>query len=95
MLRRVLVDYDGHTIYQVYIKDKKKVIKAKDICIFKDYKIKIFIGLPDYNDKLIFQSFLSKNNDKRSKELSNTYTKRQKIISTKRKQISEIDAYIG
>lgn len=34
-LRGVLVGYDGHTIYRVYIKDQQKVIRVKDLRIFE------------------------------------------------------------
>lgn len=54
-LKGVLVGYNSHTIYPVYIKDQKKVIQVKNICIFKDYKTKVSTNLPDYNkDKPMF-----------------------------------------
>lgn len=89
-LKKVLVGYDGHTIYQVQIKNQKKVIRVKDLCIFKDYKIKTSIKLPDYNnDKPTFQGFFSKNNDKKGLEkLSSTYVKSQKVENTKEKQLT-------
>lgn len=46
-LKGTLVGYDGHTIYSVHLKDQKKVIQVKDLCIFEDYKYKLFIELPN------------------------------------------------
>lgn len=69
----MLIGYDGHTIYYVYIKDQKKIIKIKDFYIFNNFKIKVSIELFDYNNELIFQGIFYKNNNKRLKELSNIY----------------------
>lgn len=54
VLKRVLIGYNGHTIYRVHIKDQKKVIWVKNLCIFKDYKIKTSIVLPNYNERSTF-----------------------------------------
>ena len=54
-MKKVLVVYNGHTIYQVYIKDQKKVIWVKNLWIFEDYKVKVLTKLSNYNkDKPMF-----------------------------------------
>ena len=40
-LKGTLVGYNGHTIYQVHIKEQNKVIKVKDLRIFEDYESKL------------------------------------------------------
>ncbi len=56
--------YDGHTIYRVYLKDQKKVIRVKDLRIFQDYVTKSSTRLADYNKgNPTFQGFLLANND--------------------------------
>lgn len=86
-LRKVLVGYDSHTIYPVYIKDQQKVIRVKDLRIFEDYEMKTSTKLPDYNNnKPTFQGFLTENNDETSEELSSTCVEGQKVISTKEMQ---------
>lgn len=95
-LKGVLVGYDDHTIYWVYIKNQKKVIKVKDLCIFEDYETKTSTELPDYNNnRLTFQGFLSEDNDEeRSKKLLSTCVKSQKIGNTERKQLT-FDTCVG
>lgn len=34
-LKETLVAYNGHTIYQVYLKNQKKIIRVKDLCVLK------------------------------------------------------------
>ena len=70
-LKRILMGYDGHTIYWVYLKDQKKVIWVKDLRIFEDYKSKLSTEFLDYNkDTPIFQGFLlANNNNKQLKDL--------------------------
>ena len=46
-LKRTLVGYDSHTINQLDLKDHKKVIWVKNLCIFEDYKSKLSTKLPD------------------------------------------------
>ena len=89
ILKRVLLGYDGHTIYWVYIKNQNKIIRVKDLCILEDYKTKMSIELPNYNDdRPTFYSFFSKDNDeKRSEKLLSTYIESQKIGNTERKQL--------
>ena len=53
-LKGVLVGYDGHTIYRVYIKDQKKVIRVKGLRIFEDYETKTSTDLPDYDERPTF-----------------------------------------
>ena len=63
-LKKILVGYDGHTIYRVYLKDQKKVIQVKNLRIFKDYKSKFSTELPDYSKGTPkFQGFLLADND--------------------------------
>ena len=74
-LKRTLVGYDGHTIYQVHLKDQKKFIWMKDLCIFEDYKSKFSTELPDYSkDTPTFQGFLlADNDDEQLEDLLLTY----------------------
>lgn len=70
-LRDQLVGFNGHTIYCVYIKEQKQVIRVKDLRIFEDTEIKQHTVLLNYKDgKPAFQGFLLANNDE--KETSNT-----------------------
>ncbi len=63
-MKRTLVDFDGHTIYRVHIKDQKRVIRVKDLRIFEDYKAKKSTKLPNYSESLTtFQGFLHTDND--------------------------------
>lgn len=85
----MLVSYNGHTIYQVYVKNQnqKKVIKVKNLYIFEDYKTKTSTELSDYNDnKPIFQCFFSKDNNEESEKLLCTCAKSQKVTNIKGKQ---------
>ena len=68
-LKGTLVEYDGHTIYRVHLKDQKKVILVKDLQIFQDYENKLSTELLDYSkDTPIFQDFfLADNNDEHLK----------------------------
>lgn len=87
-LKRVLVSYNGHTIYQVHIKDWNKVIQVKDFWIFEDYKTKALTKLLDYDEnKLLFQGFSFKENDeeKEPKSLTSTCDKIQKVSNAKEK----------
>lgn len=63
-LKGTLVGYNGHTIYQVYLKNQKKVIWVKDLCIFEDYENKLSNKLPDYSeDTPTFQDFFLVDDD--------------------------------
>lgn len=58
-LKGKLVRFDNHIIYRVYVEEQKRVIRIKDLQIFKDIKTKKNTTLPDYNGgKPTFQSFL-------------------------------------
>ena len=83
--------YDGHTIYWVHIKDQKKFIRVKELCIFEDHETKTSTELPDYDGgKPTFQGFLSEDNDEeRSEELTNTCDKGRKIDNAKGKQSTQ------
>ena len=68
-LKRILVGYDGHTIYRVHIRKQKKVIQVKDLQIFEDYEAKKSTKLSDYSDNMpTFQEFLLENNDDKEPE---------------------------
>ncbi len=56
-MKGTLVGYDGHTIHRVQINDQNKVIRVKDLRIFKDFKTKLHTSLPDYEDKPTFEGF--------------------------------------
>ncbi len=90
-LKGILGGYNGHTIYRVHIKDQKKVIRVKNLCIFEDYKTKASIELPDCNEgKPTFQGFLSEYNDEeRSEELTSTCDKSQKVDNVEGKQSAQ------
>lgn len=65
-MKRILVGYDGHTIYKVYIREKQKVIQIQDLQIFKVYKAKKYTKLLDYFDDMpIFQGFLLEHNNEK------------------------------
>ena len=69
---KTLVGYDGHTIYWVYLKDQKKVIWMKNLCIFEDYESKFSTKFFNYSeDMLTFQEYLFTNND--NKQLKDLY----------------------
>lgn len=53
-LKEILVEYNGHTIYRVFIKSQNKVIQVKELQIFKDYETKTSTNLPDYKDTPTF-----------------------------------------
>ncbi len=72
-LKGVLVGYDGHTIYRVYIKSQKKVILVKNILIFEDYKTKTTTEVSDYDEGTpTFQGFLFEDNDEEETGLLST-----------------------
>lgn len=66
------MDFNGYTIYLVYIKKQAKITKIKDLCIYKDSKWKDTIYLSIYKDISIFESFSIDDNNK--KELKNIMT---------------------
>ena len=53
-LKDKLVSFDGHTIYNVYIKDQNKVIRVKDLRIYEDFTSKAITSLPDFEGKPTF-----------------------------------------
>lgn len=69
-LCRKLMGFDRYIIYRVYIEKQSKVIRIKNICIYKDYKSKNLTDLPIYKKTPTFQGFpANNNNDKKSKDL--------------------------
>lgn len=53
-MKGTLVEFDGYTIYWIYIEEQNRIIRAKNLQIFKDIKIKKDIILPYYEKKLTF-----------------------------------------
>lgn len=47
--RGLLVGYDGHSIYRVYLEKDAKVIRIKDLRIFEDASTKMETSLPTYD----------------------------------------------
>lgn len=47
-LKRKLVRFNGHTIYKVHINEQIKVIRVKDLQIFKNTIIKVYSSLSDF-----------------------------------------------
>ncbi len=89
-LKGVLVGYDGHTIYRVYIKSQKKVILVKNFCIFEDYETKATTELSDYNEGTpTLQGFLFEDNDEEETGLLSPYESR-KVKNTEGKQPAHI-----
>ncbi len=75
--------YNSHTIYRVYLKNQKKVIRVKNLHIFKDYATKSSTGLPDYSeDNPIFQGFLLADNDNEQDggEMHSTHTSSREVL---------------
>lgn len=64
--KKILMGYDSHIIYKVYIKDQNKVIQIKNIRIFKDFETKLFINLLNYKEKSTFKGFFFANKKKNS-----------------------------
>ena len=81
VLKGTLVDYDGHTIHRVHIKDQNKVIRVKDFRIFKDFETKPFINLPDYKDKPTFEGFLLADGEDSDDGTTVSRPKGQKVAS--------------
>lgn len=82
-LKEILLGYNGHTIYQIYPKDQKKVIQVKDLHIFQDYASKGSTALPDYRKKNpTIQCFLLVDNDdeKDGGEMHLTHASDQKAL---------------
>lgn len=44
----ILVGYDGHTIYRIFLKEDNAIIRAKDLQIFEDTVSKNETSLPTY-----------------------------------------------
>lgn len=59
-MKSILVRFDGHTIYQIYIKKESCIIKAKNFQIFEDIDIRKNTIL---SEKLTFQYLFLNNND--------------------------------
>lgn len=53
-MKEKLVEFNGNTIYKVYIDNQNKIIRVKDYWIFKDILTKAFSILPNFDGKLIF-----------------------------------------
>ena len=89
-LKRVLVGYDGHIIYRVYIKSQKKVIRVKGLRIFEDRGTKATTELPDHDEGTpTFQRFFFEDNDEKKTGLLST-CKSRKVKNGERKQPAPI-----
>lgn len=62
-LKGILVDYNSHIIYRVFIQSQDKVMQVKNLCIFEDISQKTSTFLPNFNTKLTFKSFLATNKE--------------------------------
>lgn len=89
-LKGTLVRYDGHTIYRMYCKDQRKVIRVKDLRIFEDYKNKLSTELLDYSKNTpIFQGFLFADDNNKPLETDLDLNRvSQKAIDVKANQFS-------
>lgn len=68
-LKSQLINFDSHTINHMYIKNSNQVIRVKNLCIFKNIKIKKNTILPKYKySKSLFQDYLL--NDDNNKNLT-------------------------
>ena len=93
-MKGTLVGFDGHTIYQVYIEEQSRVIRAKDLQIFEDTESKKDTVLPYYGKEPTFQGFLLDDNDdekitsntKASNEMPSNVTKDQSKSKTAEQQ---------
>lgn len=62
-LKGKLVGFNGYIIYRVHIEKQNRVIRVKDLRIFKDTEIKENTSLPSYEKEPTFQGFLLEDND--------------------------------
>ncbi len=89
-MKGVLRSYDDHTIYRVYIKSQKKVIRVKGLRIFEDCETKATTELPDYDESTPpFQGFLFEDNDEEETGLLST-CKSRKVKNAEGKQPATI-----
>lgn len=82
VLKDQLVDFDGHTIYQIYIAKQKRIIMVKNLHIIVDIETesnKIFLI---YNDILTFQGLLLKDNNNINENF-HIYPNAKKLITPK------------
>lgn len=56
-LKDILVGYNRHAIYKIFIWSQNKVIQVKNLWIFKDISEKITTILPDFEKKPMFEDF--------------------------------------
>lgn len=66
-MKGILVGFNEHTIYQVYIEEPSGIIRAKNLSIFEDTEIKRDMILPYYKEEPKFQGFLLDDNDDKEK----------------------------
>ncbi len=69
-LRGKLVEFNGHTIYQVHIQDQNKVIWVKDLQIYENITSKATTALPDFEDIPTFDAMQIPDEQTPSKESS-------------------------
>lgn len=85
-LKGILVGYNGHTIYWIYLKDQKKVIQVKNLCNLEDYVNKSSIEIPDYNEAQTFQGFplVDNDNEKKGEDMYLICTSDQEVLEIKK-----------
>lgn len=77
-LKNKLVGFDGHIIYRVYIKDQNKVMRVKNLQIYKDITFKAITFFSDFDGKSTFDGIqipdkqTQSNESNTSKEEKNT-----------------------
>lgn len=59
ILSKILIGYDGHIIYKIFIQLQDKIIYIKDFQIFENINKKNLTSLLNFKGKLMFKSFLT------------------------------------
>lgn len=60
-LNGLLIRYNRHTIYEIFIQSQNNVIQVKDLQVFKNTGKKAIKFLPNFQEKPIFKKFLANN----------------------------------
>lgn len=80
-LKKKLVEYNENTIYRVYIEDHNKIIRIKDLWIFKDTLTKTFSILPNFDRKSMFDTTQIPDEQNSSNKNSSSENKKTKSRS--------------
>lgn len=67
----ILVEYDGHSIYQLYVESQNKIIQVKNLQVFEDSKAKASTTLLNYKNAPTFQDFFLVNDNVQSSNHKN------------------------